>query len=154
MLQLLTHLTGAWEIKRRLGTQGQMQGTACFQPWRKDVLHYQEQGSATFANSRLFSAYRAYAYVYNQGTIAVYFWDQEHQQPAGLFHTLQFHHVKAANQVLMATGIHRCAEDVYKAHYLFVNPKHFQLAYQVHGPKKNYTIQTHFIKVTNMPLSP
>ena len=154
MLQLFTHLTGVWELKRRLGIQGQMQGIARFQPWSKDVLHYQEQGSATFGNSRQFSTYRTYAYVYDQGTIAVYFWDQKQQQPAGLLHTLQFHRTKTANQLLMATGTHRCAEDVYKAHYLFVNHKHFQLAYQVDGPKKNYTIQTHFGKVTNMPPSP
>ena len=155
MLQkLFTHLTGVWEFRRRLGTQGHMRGIALFRPWQNGVLHYQEQGNAAFGNSRPFPAYRAYAYVYNQETIAVYFWDQAQQQPAELLHTLQFHCTKSTNQTLMATGTHECAEDVYKAQYIFVNHKYFQLTYQVHGPKKNYAIQTHFSKVMNIPLAP
>jgi hypothetical protein len=154
MLQLFTHLTGVWELRRRLGTQGHMRGIARFQPWRKGILHYQEQGSATFGNSRPFPAYRAYAYVYNQGTIAVYFWDQARQQPAELLHTLQFCFTNNSSQTLMAAGTHGCAEDVYKARYIFVNHDYFQLTYQVHGPKKNYTIQTNFNKLINMLPAP
>ncbi|MCU0318026.1 MAG: DUF6314 family protein [Amoebophilaceae bacterium] len=154
MLQLFSHLTGVWELRRRLGTQGHMRGIARFQPWRKGILYYQEQGSATFGNNRPLPAYRAYAYVYNRGTIAVYFWDQARQQPAELLHTLQFHRTKTSNQTLMATGIHGCADDVYKARYIFVNGEYFQLTYQVHGPNKNHTIQTHFSKITNTNTTP
>jgi Family of unknown function (DUF6314) len=150
MLQLFTHLSGIWELKRRLGTQGHMQGLACFQPWGPQVLYYQEKGTATFGNGKAFPAYRKYAYVYAQGTIAVYFWDQEKEQPAGLLHTLQYHSTQTTSQALVATGTHWCSDDVYKACYTFVDNNHFQLTYQVYGPHKDYTIQTHFSKVADM----
>jgi hypothetical protein len=144
MLQLFNHLQGVWQLKRRLGTQGHMQGMARFQTWKEGVLYYQEQGSATFGSSKALLAYRAYAYVYDQGTIAVHFWDKVQKQPAGLLHTLYFQSAKTISQVLVATGTHKCADDVYKAHYTFVSQKHFQLTYKVQGPHKNYTIQTYF----------
>jgi hypothetical protein len=147
ILQLFEHLRGVWKLKRRLGTQGHMQGMARFQTWGQGVLHYQEQGRATFGNNQVLPAYRVYAYVCDQGTIAVHFWDQERRQPAGLLHTLRFHSTKTTSQVLLATGTHGCADDVYKACYTFVNHQYFQLTYQVQGPHKDYTIQTHFSKV-------
>jgi hypothetical protein len=147
MLQLFTHLSGTWELTRRLGTQGHMQGMAYFQPWGPEVLYYQEKGTATFGNGKALPAYRKYAYVYARGTIAVHFWDQAKEQPAGLLHTLQCHGAQATSQTLIATGTHWCSDDVYKACYTFINNKHFQLTYQVHGPHKNYAIQTYFSKV-------
>ena len=143
-LQLFNHLRGRWQLKRHLGAQGYMQGVACFQTWGQGVLYYQEQGRVTLAKSKVFAAYRAYAYVYDQGTIAVHFWNPTQKQPDGLLHTLQFKSL--AGQALVATGTHWCADDVYKACYTFVNPTQFQLTYQVQGPHKAYTIQTHFSK--------
>ena len=146
-LQLFRGLRGIWKLKRHLGTQGYMQGRASFQPWGKEVLYYQEQGWATFSNSKARYAHRAYAYVYDQGTLAVYFWDQKYKQPAELLHTLQFHSPQPDRQTIMATGTHGCAEDIYRACYLFINPQQFQLTYQVQGPHKDYTIASHFSKV-------
>ncbi len=77
MIQLFEHLRGVWKLQQHLGTQGYMQGMARFQTWDTGVLYYQEQGMATFGNSKAMPAYRTYAYVYDQGTIAVHFWDQE-----------------------------------------------------------------------------
>ena len=145
-LRLFKHLQGSWQLKRRLGDQGYMQGIACFQPWGKGVLYYQEQGRATLGNSKAFPTHRTYAYVYDQGTIAVHFGDQKHKQPAGLLHTLQFHASEPVGQALVATGTHWCADDIYRACYLFVNPQQFQLTYQVQGPYKDYSIQAHFSK--------
>jgi Family of unknown function (DUF6314) len=145
-LQLFKRLQGVWSLNRRLGIQGHMQGMALFKAWREGVLYYREQGSVTFGRSKAFSAYRAYAYVYDQGTIAVHFWDSAREQPAGLLYTLHFQSTPNASQVLVATGIHGCANDVYKARYTFVSHEHFQLTHQVQGPHKNYTIQTYFSK--------
>lgn len=145
-LQLFRGLRGIWKLKRHLGEQGYMQGLAYFQPWGKEVLYYQEQGKVTFSNSKARYAHRAYAYVYDQGTLAVYFWDQKYKQPAELLHTLQFRSSKAASQALVATGTYGCAEDIYRACYLFVSPQQFQLTYQVQGPHKDYTIASHFSK--------
>jgi len=90
------------------------------------VLHYQEHGRTTFGNNKVLPGYRAYAYVYDQGTISVHFWDQEQRQPAGLLHTLQLHSTKTTSQV----------DDVDKACYTFVNRQYFQLTYQVQGLRK------------------
>lgn len=144
--RLLRHLQGVWKLKRRLGTQGHMHGVAHFQTWKEGVLHYQEQGYADFGSGKPFFAYRAYAYVYDQGTVAVHFWDRERKQPAGLLHTLHFQNAKHGGQILAATGTHQCVNDVYKARYTFVSPAHFQLIYRVQGPHKDYTMQTHFSK--------
>jgi Family of unknown function (DUF6314) len=153
MLQLFKQLRGVWKIERRLGTQGHMKGIAYFQPWGKGVLHYQEQGSTTLGNGKALASYRAYAYVYDQGNIAVHFWDQQQRQPAGLLHTLQFHSTETTGQTLVATGTHRCTDDVYQACYTFVHHQHFRLTYQVQGPRKDYTIQTHFSRVGDMTRS-
>jgi hypothetical protein len=153
-LQLFNHLQGVWELKRRLGTQGHMQGMAFFTTWREGVLYYQEQGSIVLGSSKAFSAYRAYAYVYYQGTIAVHFWDSAREQPARLLHTLHFQSTHHTSQVLVATGAHECASDVYKAHYAFLSPEDFQLTYQVQGPRKNYTIQTYFSRKTDSASNP
>ena len=149
MIQLFEELSGIWELQRHLGEQGHMKGVASFQPCGEGVLHYQEKGKATFKHSQTFSSYREYAYVYNQGTIAVHFWDQKHKQPARLLHTLQFHSSKVDSQELVGTGTHGCADDLYHAHYLFMNPQQFRLTYQVQGPRKDYTLTSHFRKITD-----
>ena len=146
MLQLFKGLKGVWELKRSLGTRGHMQGVARFQTWKAGVLYYRERGSTNLGN-RLGTAYREYAYAYDQGTVAVHFWDQQHQQPADLLHTLHLQSCKLNRHMLVATGTHWCAEDVYRACYTFVNCWHFRLTYQVHGPNKNYIIQTHYNKI-------
>lgn len=124
-----------------------MQGVASFQPCGEGVLHYQEQGKVIFENKQAFSSYREYAYVYDQGAIAVHFWDQKYKQPSRLLHTLQFHSSKLGSQALVATGTHGCADDLYHAHYLFINPQQFRLTYQVQGPRKDYVLTSHFRKV-------
>lgn len=150
ILQLFESLKGVWELYRHWdGIQGYMQGMAFFQPRASGVLSYQEQGRATFRKDKTFLAYRTYTYVYEQDTIAVYLGDREQKQPARLLHTLQFHSARAVNTPLVATGTHVCADDVYRACYTFVSSQHFQLTYQVHGPRKDYTIQTSFNKVTD-----
>jgi Family of unknown function (DUF6314) len=151
VLQLFKHLQGVWKLKRRLGTQGYMQGVARFQTRREGMLYYQEQGSATFGNGKTFSAYRAYAYVYGQGTIAVHSWNSVHEQPAELLYTLYFQSANTTSQALVATGTHECVNDVYQAQYTFVSHKHFQLTYRVKGPHKDYVIQTHFSRGIDRP---
>ena len=74
------------------------------------------------------------------------FGPQALKQPGGLLHKLQFYSDQTANKALKAAGIHYCARDVYKAHYLFTNPQQFQLTYQVTGPRKDYTMETTFHK--------
>lgn len=149
VLQLFEGLEGIWKLQRHLGAQGHMQGVAHFQPCGEGVLHYQEQGTATLGNGKALLARRAYAYVYDQGTIAVHFWDQKYKRPAGLLHPLQFHSCELSSQAVVATGMHKCAADVYKARYLFTNPQQFRLTYRVQGPHKNYTLTSHFSKVTD-----
>jgi Family of unknown function (DUF6314) len=153
-LNLFKHLQGVWRLQRRLDTQGYMQGIAIFKTWRAGVLYYQEQGSViAFGSSKMFAAYRAYAYVYDQGTIAVHFWDSAREQPAELLHTLHFQSTHDTSQTLVATGTHGCANDIYRARYVFVSREHFQLTYQVQGPRKSYTIQTYFSKRTDRGVS-
>ena len=144
VVKIFEQLEGGWEFTRQLGMQGTMEGVARFQPKESGVLHYQEQGTITFANGKVCFAHRAYGYVYSQGAMAVHFWDPTRKQPGALLHQLQFCSTRAADQPLKATGIHHCARDVYEAHYWFMNAQQFQLTYQVQGPKKDYTIQTDF----------
>lgn len=146
-LQLFNQLQGTWQLERRWGMQGHMQGTARFQPWAQDILHYQEQGSAVFDNTKRVNAHRAYAYVYSQGEVAVHFWDQQRERPGALLHTLQFSPTETFNQHIAATALHHCAPDRYEAYYAFLSPQQFQLTYWVKGPRKDDVIQTYFDKV-------
>lgn len=149
ILQLFESLRGTWQLQRHLGTQGHMQGVAYFRPYGEGILHYQEEGKATLGPGNTFAAHREYAYVYDQGTIAVCFWDKKQQQPARLLHPLQFYIPQATDPPLMATGTHKCADDRYQAHYRFVNPKQFRLTYQVKGPRKDYVLTSYFSKMMN-----
>ncbi len=118
-----------------------MQGTARFCAHAPGVWHYQEQGLAVWRHSaQKIPVHRAYAYVRQQGTIAVYFWDAALQQPAALLHTLAF----VPGAVLTATGRHRCGNDTYTARYCFVDDGCFRLTYEVRGPRKHDDIQTLF----------
>ena len=148
-LQLFNNLRGVWKLERHLGEQGHMQGTARFQIHGPNLLFYQEKGNITLKRHKVIPASCTYAYVYNRGNIAIHFWDWKRKEPAGLLHTLQFHRPPTTHLMLMATGTYACINDVYKAHYTFISYKFFQLIYQVQGPSKDYTIQTHFIKVPN-----
>ena len=147
MLTLFKYLPGVWMLRRRLGTLGSMKGMAYFQPYGENRLHYQEQGDATFGQGKVFSAYRMYVYMYKKKKMKVYCWDQREKKPTRLLHTLHFYHVEPTSHTLVATGTHRCADDVYKARYTFFSNNHFQLIYQVQGPRKDYVIQTHFRKI-------
>ena len=151
MWRLFDGLQGVWKLERRWGVRGYMQGFASFQPRAQGVLYYQELGWATFGNGKVLRASRAYAYVYDRGTVAVHFWDPERRRPAGLLHTLRLYAYCATSQRLVATGAHRCAADTYVARYVFVTPERFRLTYQVLGPRKRYTIVSHCSKTTDAP---
>lgn len=148
-LQLFESLRGTWKLQRHLGVQGHMQGIAHFQPCGEGTLHYQETGKVIMNHGKVFAAHREYAYVYDQHTIAVYFWNVAQQRPDRLLHKLQFHTIQIANPLLVATGTHKCVNDIYQAHYLFVDPQQFRLAYRVQGPRKDYMLTSHFKKVIN-----
>ncbi len=144
-VSLFKSLQGTWQLRRQLGDLGAMQGTARFRPFGEKVLHYQEQGKVTLGNGETVFAHRAYFYVYEKGSIAVYFCHPQEYYPSRLLHTLQFCSAPGS-QSPRAIGVHKCVNDVYKAQYMFSHPREFWLTYQVMGPNKHYTLASHFSK--------
>lgn len=142
--KLFQRLLGTWHIQRLLGQVGIMEGVAHFRAWSPEVWHYQERGIADWKAQKKISVYREYAYLCQEDTIAVHFWDPKLQQPAKLLHTLSFGEEVTSRGVRVAHGMHQCGEDTYKACYRFFTQDHFELTYQVEGPRKDYKLQTVF----------
>ncbi len=141
--QLFQMLLGTWRLERTLGRQGNMQGTAKFQKTnRANLYHYQEVGTISLEKGKQLSAYREYAYIYQDHQIMVHFWDPIQKQPGKLLHTLQFIQPFPQPYPIHAYNTHICKLDRYQAHYVFDNDHAFQLHYTVNGPCKDFTIQT------------
>lgn len=146
ILRLFNDLRGSWRVQRKLGDVGTMQGVAHFSAWAPGVWHYEEKGWAAWGRSRRTPVQRAYAYLYNDGAIAVHFWDSAAHRPGGLLHALQFES-QPDTDAWVAVGCHRCGQDTYQAMYRFCLPAHFQLTYWVRGPRKHYVLQTQLERI-------
>jgi len=138
-------LEGSWELRRSIPNYGNMEGMATFTKGGTDILNYKETGTMELTNRKKFTAYREYQYRYEDGTIAVFFRDND--RAGQLFHVLKFAGEGSEGEST-ATACHVCKEDIYNAMYYFYGQEdRFNLTYQVKGPLKDYCSNTVFLRM-------
>jgi len=139
--QIFNSLEGRWKFSRLITDQGSVEGVAYFRRTddNPNVLFYREEGVFTSLQGIQYDISQEYEYRYSEDRIDVLFARERNR----LLHSLEF---IGPNQ---ASGIHLCGYDTYCAGYQFHFPDRFELQYVVKGPKKNYQIETRFLKILN-----
>ena len=130
-------LRGTWAFDRAIEGHGSMKGTAHFCSAFPETLDYDESGIHA-AKGGAVDFYQSYMYVRQDGDILVTFKDG---RP---FHRLAFH--RSPENLLTATAVHLCGDDVYSGQYVFRDNDNFSLCWDVKGPRKDYMIETTYIR--------
>lgn len=133
---LFLFLKGTWSFDRTIRGHGSMSGVAAFRNRTPTALDYDESGTHA-AKGGAVDFYQSYIYVQEGGDIAVTFKDG---RP---FHTLTFDN---AQNLLTASAVHLCGDDVYRGEYVFHDNDNFSLRWDVKGPRKNYLIETNYVR--------
>ena len=130
-------LKGTWKFDRAITGHGSMKGTANFRNTAPETLDYDESGIHA-AKGGVVDFYQSYIYVRQDGEILVTFKDG---RP---FHRLDF--ARSPENLLTATAVHLCGDDVYSGHYVFLDNDNFSLRWDVKGPRKDYMIETTYVR--------
>lgn len=130
-------LKGTWNFDRAIAGHGGMKGMARFLHTAPETLDYDESGIHA-ARGGTVDFYQSYIYVQQDGGISVTFKDG---RP---FHRLQFG--RSPQNLLTATAVHFCGDDVYNGQYVFHDNDNFSLRWDVQGPRKDYIIETNYVR--------
>ena len=132
-------LIGKWKINRIMtypdgSPKGRMMGIGQFDLYEGNQLLYQEQLWHETENEDLLFATKFYRYHFSDTSIAIYFYQEENNR---LFMTLNKDELK---------GCATCKSDRYTLVWNWINKNHFLTRYQTIGPKKNYIIESEFLR--------
>lgn len=116
-----------------------MSGTATFASCGAGRLDYREHGQFRLPDGRLLDAERRYLFEEIDGGFAVFFVET----PPRLFHRIM---LQRAGPNLVGGATHPCADDRYDSRYRFHLDGSFTIEHRVHGPRKRYTILTHYVR--------
>ena len=136
MRSVFKNLEGTWSFVRTF-PQGMAQGIAHFTANAPNEHHYKEEGTLVINGSE-HKMYREYIYLLEGDTICTYF----KETPPRLFQCL-----KREKDSKFASGEHACKQDKYVGEYEFKSKQEFIQKQIVRGPKKDYTITTHYKRV-------
>jgi len=140
--QLVSFLPGLWKLKRHIThafptiESYDAFGEAKFSVLEDNVLLYQEEIQMRHLKTgEVNDGTQEYFYKYEPSLEewCKYFKDGR------LFYKLDFFEKEAS-------GAHMCQDDRYEARYLFDSNEKISLTYTVKGPKKDYRLETSYIK--------
>ena len=142
-LSLHDYVVGAWAITRRIddtraGAVLHFEGQATFEADGQDTLAYREDGTLD-TGAGVLRASRHYRWVFHGGAASVYFAD-------GRF----FHGIVPVAQAARAS--HDCPPDLYDVAYTFDTPEQWRQVWRVHGPRKDYTLESIYTRLHRPPL--
>lgn len=135
-------LIGKWKINRIMTRfdgfpKGRMLGMGQFDLYEGNQLLYQEQLWHETENKDLLFATKFYRYHFSGTSIAIYFYQQENNR---LFMTL------SRGEHVRYKGSASCKEDHYSLTWDWIDKNRFKTCYQTMGPKKNYIIESEFLR--------
>jgi hypothetical protein len=116
-----------------------MIGTATIDDHEEGRFLYHEQGQLRLADGQLVDGERRYIFAEHDCGFDVLF----AESPPRLFHRVV---LIAAGSSLIGTGSHLCVEDRYDSRYEFRCDGSFVVQHVVRGPRKRYTISTHYAR--------
>ncbi len=133
----LSSVIGAWSLARHISDDSRLNGRATFVDGMTGSVDYHEQGALTLPSGETFEAYRRY--VFRPTALGFSVWFVE--TPLRLFHEITLT-PEAGGWVGQA--VHHCGDDEYRSRYDFRTPNHFTINHHVDGPRKAYTMVTHY----------
>lgn len=141
MNTIYDYLKGQWHFHRKIIPHGYAEGMAIFTPVPENPnrLYYLEQGQFYLHHQQNFKIQREYIYNITENHIMIY--HARAGQAGEFFIQLTFPY-----ETREAQASHLCLKDFYHAQFYFLNEQSFQIDYQVKGPKKNYQIQTQYLR--------
>ena len=110
-----------------------------FDELRSGWSNYYEAGLLRLGDGKEFEVEQRYVYREMPDGFAVFF----KEKPLRLFHTVRLQRLE--NGCLYGKGAHLCSEDSYKSEYAFGPDENFSIRHRVHGPRKNYVIETRYV---------
>lgn len=139
--EVLEYFLGDWRVYRVISGFGEVTGQATFQLSSQSnrLLNYKEAMILPNSKEQKPNAFREYEYLMKDTGFDIFFSDGETK--GELFLSFEFIHAS------ILTSHHLCIEDHYDARFEFVSNDKFELSFTVNGPKKDYSIQTCFIRL-------
>ncbi|GIX12103.1 MAG: hypothetical protein KatS3mg118_0062 [Paracoccaceae bacterium] len=129
---------GHWHVDRHImdfdsGWAGRFEGRAVFSPV-PGGLAYEERGTLRLGGLRS-EAFRRYLWRFPApDEVAVHFEDGR------FFHRFDPRRPEAA-------ASHYCDPDLYEVTYFFPDPRHWRTEWRVEGPRKDYRLVTHYLRI-------
>lgn len=139
---IFTQLPGQWSVNRTTSDSSSFQGQASFQVVDESTLDYFEQGILRLESGYSCEATRGYRYYLLDNKIRIDFANSPSNE--GTFIILE---PKQVGQKNIGVGSHLCIADRYDCTFTFQTPTLITLEIEVHGPKKNYSMQTVLEKI-------
>ena len=140
-------LLGSWSLTRSVSDGSRLVGQAAFERLTPESLDYHEQGILTLANGESFEAFRRYVFQETASGFSVWF----AESPLRLFHEIVLQPEDSKEIVLQpedsgwrGEAEHLCGADLYRSRYHFTGPDSFSIEHRVDGPRKGYTMVTHY----------
>ena len=131
-------LIGKWKINRLMihpngFSKGRMMGIGQFDLHEESQLLYREKLWHENKNKNLFFATKFYRYHFSDTSIAIYFHQEENER---LFMVIDKN----------LKGYATCRLDHYRLTWNWICKDHFITRYEAKGPKKNYIIESEFLR--------
>ncbi|WP_314953022.1 DUF6314 family protein [Bradyrhizobium cosmicum] len=140
--EVMTKLIGPWSFDRVIEGQATMQGIAIFTPLDSGRLAYREQGHLKLANGTIVQAEREYFFSSSDGGFSVFF----REDPPLLFHEISLS--ASSGGALSGCASHLCKCDDYRSVYMFLPDGTFVVRHVVSGPRKDYTMNTIYTRLS------
>lgn len=136
--KIFKNLTGTWNLSREIENFGRAAGTATFVYTELNSIHYREDIKVEPFTTDSYKAFREYFYKYDkeEDKIIMYFKDLK------LFSELEIYGEKNL------AGEHLCGLDNYNVLFDFLSQDKFITSYYVKGPKKDYKIETTYVRTS------
>lgn len=144
--EIFRSLPGTWRLYRDVPGQGHIIGTVTFTPVGDEVLHYEETGRFHLENGTSTEATRSYIYELQDDKIIIRYNDPARQ--GDILHELEF---IPENGGFRSQHCHVCAADTYDLVFRFSADRRIEMSYEVHGPKKDYSMQSVLTRAASGP---
>jgi hypothetical protein len=132
-------LTGEWRLNRSIDDGSSMTGAATIAPRGAGQFDYREQGQFRLPDGRSLDAERRYIFDETESGFTVLFTEK----PPRLFHRIALARI---GPHLVGHGTHLCGDDHYASRYEFRADGSFVIAHRVSGPRKDYAMETRYVR--------
>ncbi len=144
--EIFSALPGTWELRREVPGQGHVIGTVTFTPAGDGILRYDETGRFQLTNGTSTDASRSYIYELRGDKIVIRYNDPARR--GDILHELSF---TPENGGFRSQHCHVCAADTYNLVFRFSADRRIEMSYEVHGPKKDYSMQSVLTRAASGP---